>query len=174
MRGKNLAVGLEPYEVAQAAAAGVARQVDSIRRGLRDKFGMKKESPWHIHIEGACGELAYAKAANRFWGGSVGTFKAPDLAGRIQIRTRSDVNYDLIVRDADNDDDIFVLVVGQAPIYTVVGWITGKDAKQARYLQSHGGRSSAYFVPQADLWEFPIVTSEPTDDDFATKPLDKP
>lgn len=176
MRGRDLKVTLESFELQQAASVGVARQVDSIRRRLQDRYGFDSDklSPWHVHIEGACGELAVSKALNRFWPGSVGTFKAPDLPGRLQVRTRSGIGgrEDLIVRAGDANEDIFVLVVGQAPEFTIAGWMPAADAKQEKWKQTHGNRPPAFFVPRAQLYEFPIFTgAEMAGDDFTTKPL---
>ena len=52
---------LEPYEFTLAAQVGLRRQLEARTRNLRERFG--QEGPgWNDHIEGACGELAVAKA----------------------------------------------------------------------------------------------------------------
>ena len=81
---------------------------------------------------GACGEVAVAKAMGRYWGGSVNTFKSiGDLVSvGWEIRTRAEHSYDLIIRDDDQDDRVFVLVTGKAPNYVVRGWIKAGDAKE--------------------------------------------
>jgi hypothetical protein len=161
VRGRDLAVTLDWYELQLAAAVGMSRQIESMRRGLSDAYGLKDEPGWNLHVEGAAGELAFAKAASRYWGGSCNTFKAPDLDGKIQIRTRSGgVRNSLIVRPGDKNDELFVLVIGRAPEFVVSGWMLGSAAKQPEYLQQYGGRPAAYFVPQDKLWPFPLTPFE--------------
>lgn len=149
-----LRVTLLWYEMQQAASVGVSRQVESLRKGLKDAHGFTG-SGWDCHIEGAAGELAFAKAMGFYFSGSVNEFGKADIGTRIQVRTRSSHTNDLIVRDGDKDDDIFVLVTGKAPDFLVQGWTHGKTAKQAKYKKSHGGRAEAYFVPQYALRPFP-------------------
>lgn len=151
-RGRPMvAVKLEWHEYAMAAEVGKLRQLSSIRQGLKHKYGMPGAG-WTEHIEGACGELAVAKVLGIYWDGSVNTFKnLADLRGNVEVRTRSRNDWDLIVRPDDNDFSVYVLVTGMCPDYNVVGWIPGIDAKRQEWLQTHGGRSPAYFVPQHAL-----------------------
>ncbi len=144
-------VNLEWYELSRAALVGVSRNVEALRKGLQNARPTN-ESDWHVHILGACGEVAFAKATNRYWSGSVNTFKTGgDVGGRIQVRTRSKSHYDLLVRDNDNDDDLFVLVVGGPSEFDVKGYMRARDAKVERYKANWGNYGEAYFVPQADL-----------------------
>lgn len=151
-------VTLDWSELELAAAVGLRRQISSMRDQREDKHGFSGPG-WTIHIEGACGELAVAKALGRYWNGSVDNFRGPDIPdqevraafGRIQIRTRSNAYYDLIVRPDDADQDVFILVTGRAPEFEVHGWIRGREAKQEMWLRTYGDRPPAYFVPQAAL-----------------------
>lgn len=144
-------VNLEWYEISRAALVGVSRNVEALRKGLQNTRPIS-ESDWHIHILGACGEVAFAKATNRYWSGSVNTFKTGgDIGGHIQIRTRSKSNYDLIVRDNDNDNDIFVLVTGGPAEFDVKGYMRASDAKAEKYKANWGNYGEAYFVPQSEL-----------------------
>lgn len=142
-------VRLTPIEVAVAAMVGVNRQNTAIRDGRPDRHGF--EGPgWNVHIEGAAGEMAVAKALGIYWPCAVNTFKMPDV-GRLQVRTRSDKKYDLIVRHCDSPHEVFVLVIGRVPTFEVVGWIKGVDAQRDEWLQDYGGRPPAWFVPQKAL-----------------------
>jgi hypothetical protein len=67
------------------------------------------------------------------------------------VRTRSSHNYELIVRPDDNDDDIYVLVTGKCPTYRIRGYIYGDRAKMPEYMQTHGNRPAAFFVPHSKL-----------------------
>lgn len=143
-------VVLTDYEIRQAAHAGVDRQVQALVKGLPDRHGFQG-SGWDVHIDGALGELAVAKALNRFWSASVGTFKTGGDVGSIQVRCRSRHDYELLVRDTDPDDAAFILVTGRAPTFRVHGWIYGRDAKRPEWRQTHGNRPPAYFVPHSAL-----------------------
>jgi hypothetical protein len=147
-------VCLTQSELLLGATIGAQRQIEALCQGRPDKHGFNGDDAWTVHIEGACGELAVAKVLDRYWAGTVNTFKLGGDVGQLQVRTRSKNHYDLLVRDDDKDDDIFVLVVGRAPQYRVVGWIRGKDAKCATFQQLYGSRPLAYFVPQTVLTPF--------------------
>lgn len=147
----GIPVRLSWYELWIAASVGAKRQIEALQRGLPDQHGFTGENGWNLHLEGAAGEMAAAKAMNRFYSGSINTFKDGGDVGAIQVRTRSKSEYELIVRANDRDDDIFVLVTGRSPAFTVHGWIRGRDAKQTRWLRTHGNRPAAYFVPTGEL-----------------------
>lgn len=143
-------VKLTAAEVSIAAQVGCRRNIEAMVKGLKPKHGFKG-SNWDIHIEGACGEMAFAKALGLYWDGSVNTFKYGGDVGRFQIRTRSESHYQLIVRNDDDDDAIFWLVTGKCPQYNVVGCIEGRKAKCLQYSATYGNRPPAYFVPNEQL-----------------------
>ena len=137
-------------EVAMAVGVGMRRQLSALRRGLPQANGC--EDTWTLHVEGACGELAVAKRLNLYWGGTVDTFKVGgDIGDLIEVRTRSESHYDLIVRERDRADSIYVLVTGRCPSYVVRGWLRGKDAAKPEFLRGYAARPEAYFVPQGRL-----------------------
>jgi len=150
-------ITLAPNEMTTAALVGASRALESKTRGLKDRHGFSGGC-WETQIEGAAGEMAAAKAMGLYWDGSVNAFRKPDLPG-IQVRTRSQHGYDLIVRPDDSPDDLYVLVTGKMPEYQIHGWIRGSDAMQDRWLKEHGDRPPAYFVPQDALQ--PIETLPP-------------
>lgn len=144
-------VNLEWFEVSRAALVGVSRNVEALRKSLTNKMPTNQRD-WDIHILGALGECAFAKATNRYWNGSVNTFKSGgDIGECIQIRTRSKHSYDLIVRDEDKDGDVFVLVTGGPLEFRVQGWIRAADAKRREYRANYGNYGEAYFVPKDEL-----------------------
>ena len=145
-------VTLSSADLTRAASVGAARHIAALARGLRDKHGALADAAWQVHIEGACGELAAAKALGVEWTGTINTFKrGDDVPGGWQIRTRSRPEYELIVRPDDPDDALFLLVLGVAPHYDVKGWISGREAKRTEWSRSHGNRPAAFFVPHAAL-----------------------
>lgn len=147
-----IAVELTWSEVLLASMVGVRRQVAAMERDLPD--GRCASDPWNIHIEGAAGEMAFAKATNRYWAAPVNTFHDGGDVGDVQVRTRSKHHYELIVRNDDRDSDWFVLVTGTAPKFVVHGWIQGRAAKRPEWERQHGGFAPAFFVPQEALTSF--------------------
>ena len=143
-------VTLTLSEVMSAAVIGISRQLQSMKMNLTNQHGTEGND-WQIHIEGALGECAAAKAIDRYWPATVGTFKMGGDVGMIQVRTRSRHDYELIIRKNDDMDASFVLVTGTAPTYRVWGWHNAGDARKDEWLRSHGGRPPAWFVPHEAL-----------------------
>lgn len=142
-------VTLTQYEIYIASFVGSARRVASLKRGETNKV-QNKDFGWHTDIEGAAAEMALAKALNIFWGGSVNTFKLPDVGG-LQVRHTQHENGCLIVRKGDDLDAVFVLVTGSHPHYKISGWTFGRDAMKDCYVRDPNSNYPAWFVPQSDL-----------------------
>jgi hypothetical protein len=158
---KDVNVTLSWSEVSTAADVGKFRQIRSLQKALKDKHGFNGEDGWTIHVEGAAGEMAFAKVMNVYWSMACDVFKAPDIGGNVQIRTRSKDNYELIVRPDDRDTDVFVLVTGRIPNFCVRGWIVGRDAKRAEWSKTYANRPAAFFVPQSELKDLSELVIKP-------------
>jgi hypothetical protein len=131
------------------------RRVESLAKGIPDKHGYNGDEAFDKDANGACGEMAVAKALNRFWSGPVNTFKnGGDIGKNIQVRTTPNAGNCLIIRGDDPNDQWFVLVIGKAPRFDVVGYIRGSDAKKEEFERSPVGRPPAYFVPATALKPF--------------------
>jgi hypothetical protein len=157
-------VTLSDVEWRFACSVGCERNIASIRAGRKVAHGIDLADRWRSHIEGACGECAVAKALGIFWTGSVDSFKRADLGGRLQVRTASRATGELIVRDDDNPEHVYILVVGEAPTFRVCGWLYGWQAAHDDYRKAPHNRPAAYFVPQAHLTrldELRTVVKEP-------------
>jgi hypothetical protein len=149
-------VRLTVSELYLASMVGVRRHVTALSRGQADRNGadrMDASAAYYAHINGAQGECAAAKALLTFWLMSVDARKEePDLLPDWQVRTRTQVGYDLIVRSDDRDDQRFVLVIGNGPTFDVCGWIWGRDAKDEQWLRDRGERGApAFWVPRSAL-----------------------
>lgn len=148
-------IRLTDYEFAIAIQIGTYRQLSNLKKGRKDAYGAPSEDGLNLHIQGACGESAVAKALNIYWSGNMGKLKACDVnhkKHKIEVRTRSKDWYELIIHEKDNDDAIFILVTGVAPNFKLVGWCFGRDGKKQKYLKDPTGyRPPAFFVPQDDL-----------------------
>lgn len=145
---------LSRAEIMQAAVVGVMRQVQNLRDSREPAHGAGSGSDWQLHIEGALGEFALAKAINAFPGGAH-EFRGTDVGGKWQVRTAGKHHYSLILHEADSDDDVFVLLTGRNGEYVVRGWIRGVDGKRSEYWKDPVGGRPAYFVPQSALRPLP-------------------
>lgn len=142
-------IQLEWYEQALAAEVGLRRYIESGRSGKKSRFTSSLN--WTAHLEGASGEMAFAKATGRYWSGSVNTYKEGGDVGRIQVRMRMKPDLPLYIRPSDRDDDIFVLVTGSQGTYRVVGWCMGAEGKLEQYLKKERDWAPTYFVPHSAL-----------------------
>ncbi len=133
-------------------AASVARQrMDGVEDlGLKDKHGAEVDRNFQYHLLGAKGEIAFKKFMNSNEKLSVNTFKKiPDISG-FEVRTRSQEDYDLIIRKDDPDDRIYVLIVGEGCRFKIIGWIKGCE-KYNFQPKTFNGRPKAWFIPQCAL-----------------------
>ncbi len=156
-------VALNEEERTTGANEGTARQTDAVRRGLKDKYGFDGD-PLEAHINGARGEVGFAKIVGATWRSTVGTFKSGYDVGKLQVRTRSRHDYELIFRPDDTplEAQPFVLMLGNFSLFAVVGWIIGRDARKDEWWGTHGGRDGAWFVPQEKLLDIRELPSELT------------
>jgi hypothetical protein len=152
-------VTLSKWELVLGALTGAYRAIDVIMGSWENRArGIDADGRiWTRHIEGALAEIAVAKVLDRFWTGSVRTFTGGDV-GELQVRCRIAEPMDqakrLIVQQKDSPEDVFVLVVGRAPAYRVVGWIQAARAQQqVAWIQNPGNYGEAFFVPQDALEE---------------------
>lgn len=86
---------------------------------------------------------------------TVDTFKkAADVGRNIEVKHTRWKDGHLIIHPGDRDNDVAVLVTGDAPNLYVCGWIPVKDAKQRKFSRGKANDIS-YWVGQQDL--FPIL-----------------
>jgi hypothetical protein len=163
------AVTLTWYEVSVAIHLVGLRHTESLRKNMKDKHGYKGRD-LQDNFYGMLGELALAKATNKYFPMTVNTFKEADIGNNWQVRTvGSNKNRDLIVRPADPTKHKYILVeitkefeMGYRNLTphstndyqaTVHGWIEGMNAKDPKYLSDfgHPDRPKAYRIPKKDL-----------------------
>jgi len=149
---KQYTIHLEWYEIERAAMTGVRREVESIKAGHRNVAGFSGNFSWQRAIEGACGELAFAKFFKTYWQGSINTFRNGGDVGKLQIKTIGLEDHHLIIKDRDPKDAIYVLVIGKLGEYRIAGWIRDKDARRKEWYTTHvENRPPAYHIPQEAL-----------------------
>jgi len=148
-------IKLSPADFSVASFMGIQRWLHAHLAGKED--ALRADKTWDhsvlIHIQGAAGEMAAAKALGIYAPLHLNSFKngASDLGHSLEVRYRSNPRYDLIVRKNDLDERGFILVRGHIPSLEVTGWIQGKDAKKEEFLSNYGDYGPAYFVPQQYL-----------------------
>jgi hypothetical protein len=145
-------------QVAVGYYVGGLRRVASLQQAFKERGGAENED--HVrqigfNILGACGELAAAKALHRFWFMGVNDKKEdPDVFPDIQIRTRSQNDWDLKLTDKDPAEHRYVLVVGHEPHFRIAGWIWGHEGFKIAESKDYGNRGSpAMWVPQNKLYD---------------------
>ena len=158
------AVTLTWYEVSVAIHLVGLRHTESLRKNMKDKHGYKGRDI-QDNFYGMLGEIAFAKAIDKYFPMTVNTFKEADIGINWQVRTvGSNKNRDLIVRPADPSKHKYVLVeiskeletghrASNDYIATIHGWIEGTNAKDPKYLSDFGqpDRPKAYRIPKKDL-----------------------
>ena len=152
-------IDLTPAEMYMAASIGVARHIAACVKHSANAHGADNEHGWQYHIEGACGELAVAKALDIAWSPTINTYKSAGDVGLLEVRTRSRHDYELVVRENDKDAT-FILVTGVAPHLIVRGWINAKDARMPEWFVSHANRPPQFYVPHAALFDLETLPRE--------------
>jgi hypothetical protein len=145
------------FEYDMAAAVGLRRQVEA----MRDQRSNRKQTQTDdllVHVIGACGELAAAKACGVFWDGSVNVNSARgDIGPGWQVRTSHETPPGrLVIRPRDPDNAIFIHVFARSPSCMLVnGWITAHEARKVGIVEGFNGYDPACFVDVSAL--HPIV-----------------
>ena len=143
-------VRLSSSEQRMACLVGTERRLTALEAGGRDRHAVRAEQVWHIDIEGAGAELAFAKAMGWFWDGSVGTFHHRADVREVHVRQTSWSSGHLLIRPSVDVPGVYALVVGSLPRYWVKGWARwpGCPAVEATPDPS---RPPALMIRQADL-----------------------
>ncbi len=153
---KPITVKLEWYEVSVAVHISGLRHTESMRKGLKDRFGYQGRD-LHDNLYGVLGELAFAKATELYFPMTVNTFKDADVGSNWQVRTvGSNKNRDLILRPKDSIEHYYALVeVVKKESYSCLihGWVQGADGMKDEYLTDFGykDRPLVWKVPQNRL-----------------------
>lgn len=133
------------------------RAIESLRANRKDALFEKDWIEAHrIHVIGAVGEVAFAK-----WLGVYPSFSVRQFSGmmadveagcKYEIRHRLKTNHDLIIRDNDPADRVYILTRGCPPEVEISGWCWGDEfVGRAEFTQDWGGHGRASFVPAQEL-----------------------
>jgi len=157
MTESAMLVTLDWDDLAEAAHIGLDRQLNAVRKGYKDRVVAGREvfDPYRTHVEGAIAECAVSKVLQVPWSKSIDTFKGPDCGENIQVRYSR--TSDLIVRQRDNLQHIYVLVTGGERVgydvwsYEIEGWIYGIEVERLGSWRNPHGHSPAWFVHRSRL-----------------------
>ena len=128
-------------------------------RGFQGSF----EDMERIHIFGAAGELVFCRAMGVEWPAHVNTFASkPDVsigATNFEIKTRLVPYYDLLLPQKSNVNRISVHITTAADMqsgpmdftFLIKGWWDNSNALKDAWIQTHGGREAAHFIPMVNL-----------------------
>ena len=148
-------VRLSLSEMLLAVQIAGQQQVQNLKQGRQARYGAPKDfgSAVGICLTGILGEMATAKALDKFWSGNVGQHGTTDVGGQhgVEVRSRTEIGRNLILHPRDSDDKKYVVAVTQnAPDIHLVGWCYGRDGKKQEFWQEFTGRP-CFFVPDEAL-----------------------
>lgn len=150
-------VTIEDEEVKLAIMVGATRRMNAMTKGYRDKLGVPND--WRSEIEGAAGEIAFARFKNWYFDPTTKIFDGPDV-GEVQVKTDSNNRHPSLKVPVGSDPSLFfVLMIGLTPHFEIAGYIKGSDAmNEKRYkvqTRTDGKLKPAHFVPAGDLLPMP-------------------
>ena len=153
-------IKLEPFEIQMAADVATRRFVENLKmnRGFGHGFKGTIDKQIALGISGACSEVAFCKAYDKYWNGSYSheykEYTDTDISDNIEIRSqyKKPENY-LIIRPNDKKAK-FVLVIDESPNFSIMGWYLNNGNINEKYLTNFGiqSRPYCYGIPLSDLY----------------------
>lgn len=130
-------VTLTAEELRHAAAGGVERNIDAMKKGRKS---YQKDRPdheqnwWQSHIIGAIGEFAVAKALGYEWDSTVGRIDAKDV-GEFEVRTTELPVPVLRFRSHNNPRSHYILASLKNNRVLLQGWLPGYAVRDLGYME---------------------------------------
>lgn len=147
----SVEIRLDWNELFAAACVGVFRRLE----GVYEKMNTNKhayKSDWATDIDGAAAEMAVARHFGRYWSFHSMNFTDDDVTGGIQVRSTAHKSGCLIIRANDPDEKIYVLVITEAPVFRIVGYMRAADAKVEEFeRKADDFGAKCWWVPQNRL-----------------------
>ena len=117
------------------------------------------QSTYQTEVEGVGGELAFGKAFNLYpdFSTTRGDYDLKIADTTIDVKTTHYFTGRLIVPTTKkiSDCDVYVLVVGEMPNYTIVGWLQSQHIINDEH-RGNVGTGPVYLAEQTELQGFPI------------------
>lgn len=131
------------------------RQAVNEQRRLRGRNGAPSRGSGSLglHLLGATGELVVARILSLdhlLFLDKTPKRNSPDLAN-IEVKTRSNHGYDLLIQLGDDRRKNFVLVTMADQRVLLHGWIPGNEAMQEGWVKEYAQGRPCYAVPQRAL-----------------------
>ena len=160
----TIQVELGPDEVAIARLVGSRRFTSARRAGSPDVHYEHDETAEEQDQHAVGAELAVARTYERYPScfSSVGSANNGGDVGRLQVRHTRHRHGSLPIYEESSDDQGFMLVVGELPVYWLVGWIYAGEAKteerwQTTWPSGTPMRKPCWIVRQDDPALRPVV-----------------
>lgn len=142
-------VKLTPAQVAESLKCARDRQQFHELRGTPDAHGFNGDG-LRAHLVGALCECAVAVFVKQIWNRFSKDYKSivADVGDRFQVRGTTHPCGNLILRDSDRDDQVFILARLSPPDRVeLVGWTWGRYGKRTDYLWTDSDRPRCYKIP---------------------------
>jgi len=141
-----------------AILMGKERYNSNRKNGIENKKA-GPQSIYQTEVEGIGGELAFGKALNLYPDFSTvpGKYDFKMSGTTIDVKTTKYENGRLMVgyNKKLSDCDVYVLVVGEMPNYTIVGWLNNHHIINEEHV-GDVGTGTVYLADQTELQGFPI------------------
>jgi hypothetical protein len=138
----------------------IRRQTSNEMRGIkgRNRAPAKGDTALQLHRLGCIGEVVIAS----FLGLEKYLFEAQeaiagsdDLPGRLEVKTRSKYNYDLLIQLNDDPTKLYVLVAYERDknknLAKIIGWVRGGDVMKSTFVREFVRGRPCYAIPHSLL-----------------------
>jgi hypothetical protein len=141
-------------DVWKAARYAVWIEVYDRLKGLKQTQGADVQ--WDRRILGLIAESAVAIALDIPWDAKIGNFrKEPDVGGyEVRATRRKDGRLIVTPRDSLTRPYLLVIVDDTVPCASIVGWMTGAEARRAGSYETHRENGGCWYVDQKCLHRF--------------------
>ena len=155
-RGQKVVLNSNEQKIAVLIAE--QRYKTNREKGIKNRKA-GSQSTYQTEVEGVGGELAFGKAFNLYpdFSTTRGDYDLKIADTTIDVKTTHYFTGRLIVPTTKNisDCDVYVLVVGEIPNYTIVGWLQSQHIINDEH-RGNVGTGPVYLAEQTELQGFPI------------------
>lgn len=144
---QSVEVELTWREVYLAGVVNVARTVDNLHQGKRDRYGLAYDDMGESRgWMGAIAEIAVAKYLNIYW-----VTLEPGVidVGHVEVRAVGAPGHRLLLHDEDRDAPFVSVLVERKrlPVVTLRGWYYAENGKQSEYWAEPVSGRGCYCIP---------------------------
>lgn len=151
---KLTTVTLSEQDQMTCAMLGAGRRVRAIRKQRSHPDGAPDDrdtyQKWGQEIEGVAAEMAVAKHCGVFYSPGLDTDHYTGDVNGWEVRHTILPHGGLLIKPSESESTTFVLVTGEIPTLTIVGWCTGADGRSPEHWNEKLPRP-CYLVQQKYL-----------------------